>query len=185
MTSCPRCGGAVATGQEYCLECGLRLPVASRVGALPPDRRKTSLAIGLTAVVAIGGAGLAIGLSRDTATATAIVTATGGSQPVAQPTVKEPAAALAQWPPGKKGWTIVLVSVPKVEGRDAAVARAANARQRGLDNVGVLDSSRFSSLHPGYWMVFTGSYQSEPDAASHLRIAKSVQRGARTQRISS
>ena len=185
MTSCPRCGGAVAAGQEYCLECGLRLPVAARVGSLPPDRRKTSLVIGLAAAVAVGGAALAIGLSRDTATATAIVTATGGSQPVKEPTVTEAAAALAQWPPAKKGWTIVLVSVPKVEGRDAAVARAANARRRGLENVGVLDSSRFSSLHPGYWMVFTGSYQSEPEAASHLRVAKSVQRGARTERISS
>ncbi len=185
MTSCPRCGGAVAAGQEYCLECGLRLPVAARVGSMPPDRRRTSLVIGLAAVVAVCGAALAIGLSRDTATATTIVTATGGSLPVKQPTAKEPAAALAQWPAGKKGWTIVLVSVPKVEGRDAAVARAANARRRGLEDVGVLDSSRFSSLHPGYWMVFTGSYQSEPDAASHLRIAKSVQPGARTERISS
>jgi hypothetical protein len=34
-------------------------------------------------------------------------------------------------------------------------------------------------------MVFTGSYQSEPEAASHLRVAKSVQRGARTERIGS
>ncbi len=71
----------------------------------------------------------------------------------------------------------MLVSVPKVEGRDAAVARAANARQRGLENVGVLDSSQFSSLQPGYWMVFTGSYQSEPDAASHLRVAKACSVG--------
>ena len=78
----------------------------------------------------------------------------------------------------------MLVSVPKVEGRDAAVARAADARRRGLQGVGVLDSSRFASLHPGYWIVFTGSYASEPEAASHLRTAKSVQRGARTERIS-
>lgn len=185
MTSCPRCGGATAATQEYCLECGLRLPVAARVGSLPPERRKTSLVIAIAAAVAIAGAALAIGLSRETATATAIVTATGGSQPVKEPTVTATTAALAQWPAEKKGWTIVLVSVPKVEGRDAAVARAANARQRGLDAVGVLDSSRFSSLHPGYWMVFTGSYLSEPEAASHLRVAKSVQSGARTERISS
>ncbi len=185
MTGCPRCGGAVAAAQEYCLECGLRLPVASRVGPLPPDRRKTSLVLAVAAAVAIGGAALAIGLSRETATATAIATATGGSQPAKEPAATATTASLAQWPVEKKGWTIVLVSVPKVEGRDAAVARAANARRRGLENVGVLDSSRFSSLHPGYWMVFTGSYQSEPEAASHLRVAKTVQRGARTERISS
>ncbi len=183
MTNCPRCGGSVAAGQEYCLECGLRLPVAARVGSLPPDRRKASVAILLAAGVAAAGAALAIGLTRDAATANAIVTATGGSEPVKEPAVTS-AAQLEQWPAGKEGWTIVLVSVPKVEGRGAAVARAAAARKKGLKGVGVLDSSRFASLHPGYWMVFTGSYPSEPEATSHLRIAKTVQRGARTERIS-
>ncbi len=183
MTNCPRCGGGVAAGQEYCLECGLRLPVAGRVGSLPPDRRKTSVAILLAAVVATAGAALAIGLTRDDATAQSVLTATGGSEPVKEPTVTN-ASQLEQWPAAKKGWTIVLVSVPKVEGRDAAVARAADARKRGLKGVGVLDSSRFASLHPGYWIVFSGSYESEPEAASHLRAAKSVQRGARTERIS-
>ena len=183
MTNCPRCGGGTAVGQEYCLECGLRLPVAGRVGSAPPDRRKASVAIVLAALVAVGGAALAIGLTRDTATADTIVTATGGSEPVKEPTVTN-ASQLEQWPADTSGWTIVLVSIPKVEGRDAAVARAADARRTGLKAVGVLDSSKFASLHPGYWMVFSGSYPSEPEAASHLRVAKSVQRGARTERIS-
>jgi len=170
-------------GQEYCLECGLRLPVAGRVGQLPPDRRKTSIAILLAALVAVGGAALAIGLTRETATANTIVTATGGSELVKEPTVTN-ASQLERWPADESGWTIVLISVPKVDGRDAAVARAANARQKGLKGVGVLDSSKFASLHPGYWIVFSGSYPSEPEATSHLRAAKSVQPGARTERIS-
>ena len=45
----------------------------------------------------------------------------------------------------------------------------------------MLDSSRYASLHPGYWMVFAGIYPSEPEAASRLREAKAVQKGARTQ----
>jgi hypothetical protein len=183
VTNCPRCGGGVAAGQEYCLECGLRLPVAGRIGSVPPDRRKASAAILLAAVVAVGGAALAIGLTRETATAVTIVTATGGSEPVREPTVTN-ASQLEQWPADRSGWTIVLVSVPKVEGRDAAVARAAEARRKGLKAVGVLDSSKFASLHPGYWIVFSGSYPSEPEAASRLRVAKSVQRGARTERVS-
>ena len=184
MTHCPRCGGGVAASQEFCLECGLKLPVAGRVGPAPPDRRKASVAILLAALVAVAGAALAIGLTRETATANTIVTATGGSETVKEPTVTN-ATALAQWPADRRGWTIVLVSVPKVEGKDAAVARAADARRKGLEGVGVLDSSKFASLHPGYWIVFSGSYPSEPEAASHLRVAKSVQRGARTERISS
>ena len=183
MTSCPRCGGGVAVGQEYCLECGLRLPVAGRIKPAPPDRRRASIAILLAALVAAGGAALAIGLTRETAAADTIVTATGGSELVKEPTVTN-ASQLEQWPADRSGWTIVLVSVPKVEGRDAAVARAADARRKGLKAVGVLDSSKFASLHPGYWMVFSGSYPSEPEATSHLRVAKSVQRGARTERVS-
>jgi hypothetical protein len=134
-------------------------------------------------VVAIAGAAAAIALTRDTATATTILTATGGSETVAVATVGSE-SALAEWPAGTTGWTNILISVPKVEGRDAAVARAEQARRRGLRRVGVLDSSRYASLHPGYWVVFAGVYPSEPEATSRLREARSVQRGARTQRVS-
>jgi hypothetical protein len=170
-------------GQEYCLECGIRLPGASRVGTPPADHRTTAATIALAAAVAIGGAALAISLTHETATAQAVVTATGGSEVVATSTV-DTSTRLEQWPAGKGAWTNILISVPKVEGRDAAVARAEQARQKGLRRVGVLDSSRYASLHPGYWMVFSGVYPSEPEAASRLREAKAVQKGARTQRVS-
>ena len=184
MTPCPRCGEGVAVGQEYCLECGLRLPGVSRLGAAPADNRKTAVTVALAAAVAVGGAALAITLTHGTATAQAVVTATGGSEVIATPTPNT-VARLEQWPSGTAAWTNILISVPKVEGRDAAVARAEQARQKGLRRVGVLDSSRYASLHPGYWMVFSGVYPSEPEAASRLREAKAVQKGARTQRVSS
>jgi hypothetical protein len=179
---CPRCGGALAAGQEYCLECGLRLPGVSRLGAVPPARGSLLAPLLVAAVVAAAGAATAIALTRDTATATTIVTATGGSKEVAVATTST--NRLADWPAGTNGWTIVLISVPKVEGRDAALARAEQARQRGLRDVGVLDSSRHASLHPGYWVVFAGQYASQPEAASRLREAKGVQHGAHTARIS-
>ncbi len=113
MTSCPRCGEGVAAGQEYCLECGLRLPGASRLGAAPADPRRLALPLVLAAVVAAGGAAVAIALTRETATATPIVTATGGSEVVPTPTVAD-VTRLAQWPAGTSGWTNILVSVPKV-----------------------------------------------------------------------
>jgi hypothetical protein len=40
--------------------------------------------------------------------------------------------------------------------------------------VGVLDSSRFASLRPGYYVVFTGVYDTEPEAASALQRARAV-----------
>ena len=82
VTACPRCGEGIAAGQEYCLECGLRLPGASRLGPAPSSPRQVMLPLLVAAVVAIAGAAAAIALTRDTATATTIVTATGGSETV-------------------------------------------------------------------------------------------------------
>ena len=183
MTPCPRCGEGVAAGQEYCLECGLRLPGVTRVGHAPADPRKLAVPIALAAVIAVAGAAAAIALTRDTATATPIITATGGSEPIRTPTTAV-VVGLAAWPAGTSGWTNILVSVPKVDGRDAAVAHAEQARRRGLRRVGVLDSSRYASLHPGYWVVFSGVYPSEPEATSRLREARGVQKGAHTARVS-
>lgn len=181
MNACPRCGEGVAVGQEFCLECGLKLPGASRLG--PASPRQVMLPLLVAAIVAIGGAAAAIALTRDTATATPILTATGGSETIPASTVASE-STLADWPTGRAGWTNILVSVPKVDGRDAAVARAEQARRRGLRRVGVLDSSRYASLHPGYWVVFAGVYPSEPEATSRLREARGAQRGAHTERIS-
>jgi hypothetical protein len=181
-TACPRCGGGIAVGQEFCLECGLRLPGASRLGAAPASPRQVMLPLLVAAVVAIAGAAAAIALTRDTATATTIVTATGGSETVPTATVGSE-SALAEWPTGTIGWTN-LISIPKVNGRDAAVARAEEARRKGLRRVGVLDSSRYASLHPGYWVVFAGVYPSEPEATSRLREARAVLHGAHTEKVS-
>jgi hypothetical protein len=40
-----------------------------------------------------------------------------------------------------------------------------------LPQVGVLDSSRYSSLHPGYSVVFSGIYNSRGQADSALAAA--------------
>jgi len=182
LSACPRCGGSVAAGQEFCLECGLRIPGRARLGPPPLEPRRLVIPLAATAVLAVAGAALAIGLTREPAQPATVVTATGGSVTLTT-AAAAPKSRLALWPGGRNGWTNVLVSVPKREGRDAAVARAEQARQRGLPQVGVLDSSRFASVHPGYWLVFTGVYATEAEAASALQKARSVQRGARTQRI--
>jgi hypothetical protein len=76
---------------------------------------------------------------------------------------------LIAWPKGQSGWTLVLVSLPTSAGRKAAIAKAKQALEAGLPQVGVLDSSHYSSLHPGYYVVFSGRYDSlsaAQDAAS-------------------
>lgn len=180
-TKCPRCSGPVVAGQEYCLECGLRLPVR-RLSAAPGEERGLRRPLlGLFAVAA-AGAVAAVGLTWEGDGGESVITATGGSLTVTTPPAE--IANFAAWPRGRDGWTIVLASVPKAKGgRDTALARAQQARSRGLPRVGIVDSGTVKSLHPGYWVVFTGVYDSEPEATSHLLRARAVVRTAGTSRM--
>jgi hypothetical protein len=77
--------------------------------------------------------------------------------------------SLIEWPRGRSGWTLVLASYPTSGKRETAVAKAREALEAGLPQVGVLDSSRYASLHPGYFVVFSGVYatlSTAQDAAS-------------------
>ena len=71
--------------------------------------------------------------------------------------------ALAVWPAGQSGYTDVLESLPAAGGRAAALARARQAKRSGLKQVGVLASSEYSSLHPGYFVVFSGIYRTQAE----------------------
>ncbi len=181
---CPRCGAALAAGQEYCLDCGLRVPGPGRFGVLPVEPRHLLGPLAVLGAVALGGAVLAVWMTSDPAPTATVVTATGGSVAVAAPEGSaEPAPAT--WPAAADGWTVVLLSVPKVRGRAVAVQAARDARANGLQGVGIIDSSRFPSLQPGYWMVFAGRFTSEAEATSRLQRARGVSKSARVQRIAS
>jgi hypothetical protein len=137
-------------------------------------------------VVAVAGAAAAIAVSDHRAGAHAVVTAvtpgfalapatpvqttptaTGGTTTL--PVAPEPGTAAEKngrltWPAAASGWTVVLVSYPRTTGHDPALATATRAAKKGLPQVGVLDSSRFASLQPGYDVVFSGIYASQQDA---------------------
>jgi hypothetical protein len=201
---CPRCAAPYAEGQEYCLECGERIPAAPglttrlgnrwrrRLGWYPGDWIWPALLTLVVAVVAgllsaifladessSAGGTLVRTLERPstepqrqappepTITAPTTTTATTGTTP-RKPPPPPRKAALVFWPAGKSGWTIVLDSVPAANGRTGAVAEAKQAARLGMNEVGVLDSSRFSSLHPGYFVVFAGIYDTEAEAQSHV-----------------
>lgn len=93
--------------------------------------------------------------------------------PPATTTAPRP-GALTEWPTGRSGFTVVLQSIPSSAGRSLALARARDASRAGLPQVGVLDSSRYSSLHPGYYVVFSGIYssRSQADRARSTAVAK-------------
>ncbi len=91
-------------------------------------------------------------------------------------TTRRPTArrTLIEWPRRRAGWTLVLASLPTSAGRPAAQAKARQAMSSGLRQVGVLDSSRYSSLHPGYYVVFSGIYASLSDAQAAASRAASA-----------
>jgi hypothetical protein len=175
----------VEPGQEYCLGCGSRLPGRG----LPPGRSDTAgwLVRALVALaVAAAGAALAVAAGGQSAGSARLVTATGGfvTVPTASTLPSEvPSADTAGWPSTQDGWTIVLASYPQVEGRRPAALKARDARRHGLRRVGILDSSSYASLHPGYWVVFAGIYGSEAEATSELARARQVERTATVRRI--
>lgn len=181
-TACPRCGEPAIRGQEYCLECGVRLGRRLRDDR-PTDPRPLRLRTAVLGVIAATGATIGIWATWDSTSTEPIVTAVGGSVPAAQP--KPTTKTLVTWPTGKDGWTVVLSSVPKVDGRDKAVALAEHARDTKLRDVGVIDSSRYASLRPGYWVVFQGIYESQAEANGALGPAKRASKAARVQAVSS
>jgi hypothetical protein len=219
---CPSCGAAYEPLQEYCLDCGTRLPVNQgltgvlasawqrRLAWYPGDWIWPTLAFliltlaatGVTVAVAAGGGHkssianqatndvtvgpgatqgtVAVTTAANTFSAPEPTITTGplptapGSATGTTPTTPAPKPnpnALAIWPAGKSGFTVVLESIPVGSGLTFARQRARRAKQAGLPQVGVLDSSAYSSLHPGYYVVFSGVYGSEAQASAAAATA--------------
>jgi hypothetical protein len=76
------------------------------------------------------------------------------------------------WPPGKDGYTVVLKSTPTSQGRGPANAAADEARRRGLPQVGILNSSDYTSLRPGYYVTFSGVYDTLAQARAALPVIR-------------
>jgi hypothetical protein len=178
MTTCPRCGEPLASGQEYCLVCGARVGTPARVLGASSSWALRALAAG---VVALIGAAAAIAATGSDSGGATLTTAIGGFATAPDSASGETPvgpSGVAEWPTDEEGWTIALAALPQTAGRAAALARARTARKKGLSQVGVLDSSRYASLHPGYWIVFSGVYSSEAEATSALEDARRSSRTA-------
>ena len=159
-----------------------------RFGRYPGDWIWASM---LLLLVAAGSATAGIVAGRDTGTggsetvvATSPVVTAPPAPPAAQPKPtptrrrrrpddarpgsKRPPDSLTEWP-ARDGYTVVLASIPaRGAGLDDARSKVKTARTGGVRNVGILVSSRFSSLHPGYYVVFAGVFDSLEEAQTAL-----------------
>jgi hypothetical protein len=210
---CPTCGAPHEPFQEYCLECGHRLPSPYGVRREMWTRDSPiwlwAALLALLLVALVAGAIVAVAATRngddgEAAPSVGPVVSTSPSTTdtvgiITQPptvTINPPTTTFAPtttlsttstttssttttssgnvtWPAGKDGYSIFLKSVPTSEGRSQADAAADRARSNGLTQVGVLNSSDFSSLNPGYWVTFTGIYDTQSQANSGLANARS------------
>ena len=195
--TCPRCGASAAPDQEYCLECGLRLPFT---GSRFVRRRRPWYAapalwslLALRLLAAIGTA-VAVAVTNgdeeeQTLTATAPparapapttttapepTTTAPATPPPGAPTTSVPSTPVQQRPidwPDQDGYTIVLESIPTSSSKQRALDTARRAIRAGLADVGVLASSNYASLQPGYYVVFAGVYDSTSQAVDELPAA--------------
>jgi hypothetical protein len=80
---------------------------------------------------------------------------------------------IIDWPAGTDGYSVFLRSTPTSQGRGPADSAAQQAINAGLQEVGVLRSSDFDSLNPGYYVTFTGVYTTKEQAEAALPNARS------------
>jgi hypothetical protein len=216
---CPSCNVAYEPLQEYCLECGTRLPtnrgltgvlaggwqrrfpwypgdwiwpalfllalaIAGAAAAVVarPTKRAGETIVATSDAVAFGPgaappAAAAAPLPATLATAPKPTITTGplptapGANTRATTTTRLP-VGLSTWPAKRGGFTNVLESIPVAAGRTGAVNLAQSAKRVGLPTPGVLVSAAFASLHPGYYIVFSGIYASAADATAALPHAR-------------
>ena len=212
---CPNCGAPHDVYQEYCLECGRRLPGAYVGGRYAEVWRRDSpiwlwaALAALLLVALVSGAVVALAATDDgkssepgtsipvVSTAPSTTSTVGVVTTPPTITINPPTTTLGTttfstttfgtttfgtttttgsnvtWPPNKDGFTVVLKSVPTSNGRSQAEAAADKARTNGLSQVGILNSTDFSSLNPGYYVTFTGIYDTESQANAALPNARS------------
>jgi hypothetical protein len=72
----------------------------------------------------------------------------------------------------RRGWIVVIASIPTRSGRASANRFATQVRRNGLETVGVLESSTRKPLRAGYYVVYNGPYPTRKAvdrAVAHIR----------------
>jgi hypothetical protein len=120
-------------------------------------------------------AGTATAGPSTTAEPTATPTATGGTN---SQTGGGTSSSFPDWP-GGSGWTVIIESASDL----SKAEKVATAAQGKGHTVGILHSDDYSSLNPGYYVVFTQKYGSQSAANSGRDAIKSDYPDAYVRRV--
>jgi hypothetical protein len=117
----------------------------------------------------------------DVTTFTSPTTTPTFTSPTTTPTFTTPTtpAAADTWPDGTSGWTVILASTTSQS--DAAAFR--DQVQASGRSAGLIDSSLYATLEPGYWVVYSGVYTSRTQAINQAEALRATYPGAYAARI--
>lgn len=195
--TCPRCGARLRPDQDWCLSCGAA--VTTEVAGARGWRTPVAI-VGVVLVVAAAALVFAFAQLSTDANQVAQAPTPAPVQPPAQaaptpaPAPPAPAApapsptpapggapggAIAEWPAGTSAYTVVLFSG---ETRREAEAKARGFQSGGTD-VGLLHSNDFSTLRAGYWVVFSGQYDTRKAAQDAAKGLQSPAPGAYARQV--
>jgi hypothetical protein len=99
--------------------------------------------------------------------------------PSATPTTSPSGGSFADWPAGTTAYTVIMWSATT---RSEAESKASTFQSAGED-VGILDSSDYSSLRGGYFVVFSGQYSSLEQAQNAAEAVQSTAPGAYAKQV--
>ena len=128
-----------------------------------------------------GPTGLPTGPTGLTTGPSGVTGATGPTGPVDTATPfpsSTPAPAIANWPDGETAFTVILFSETTY-----ASAKAKARSVSSLPGVGILNSSKFSSLRGGFFVVFSDQYDTLEQAQDAAEDAASQAPGAYAKEV--
>lgn len=157
-------------------------PNAGQTSAAPPGPAPgpwtpTVALVGVGVVAVVLGVGVLIGRSvsgsTKRASAPQVISVGGAAGAPATASASAGPKFSGDWPAGKDGYTVQLKALPKSGTQPAAVAAAkSDAQSKGAAKVGALDSDSYASLAGGQYVVYSGVYKTQAEAAKALKGLK-------------
>ncbi len=172
VTAVPTAGGAIPTDI-------VPTDTTGTAGTLPTDTTATA-PTSTSGTLPTDTTGTAGALPTTTAgTSTAPPAATAPATTAATTTAAPSGGGASDWPAGKSGWTAVVASAKE---QSAAQQKKTQLQSDGQP-AGILFSSDYSSLNPGYYVVFSGVFSSQSAASAQAAKVRSQFPGAYPRQV--